>query len=179
MSEMGRVGNLELLQKRESEWHKLEELTPASDEPLLPPMVTIQLLGGRKEKLRPGDLLGALTGECGFVGSQIGKINVTDFHTYVAVDRDIADQVVTQAQPRAGQGQKDQGATAERRAAPGTRLNGAPGNQWPWAGPTDNVARVSGSSGGHEVFPVSCHRNEQSGDNIQVARPPIPAPCPI
>ena len=96
MSEMGRVGNLELLQKRESEWHKLEELTPASDEPLLPPMVTIQLLGGRKEKLRPGDLLGALTGECGFVGSQIGKINVTDFHTYVAVDRDIADQVVTQ-----------------------------------------------------------------------------------
>jgi ATP-independent RNA helicase DbpA len=96
MSEMGRVGNLELLQKRESEWHKLEELTPASDEPLLPPMVTIQLLGGRKEKLRPGDLLGALTGECGFVGSQIGKINVTDFHTYVAVDRNIADQVVTQ-----------------------------------------------------------------------------------
>ena len=30
------------------------------------------------------------------MGSQIGKINVTDFHTYVAVDRDIADQVVTQ-----------------------------------------------------------------------------------
>ena len=96
MAEMGRVGNIELLQKRESEWHKLEELTPASDEPLLPPMVTIQLLGGRKEKLRPGDLLGALTGECGFVGSQIGKINVTDFHTYVAVDRDIAAKVVAQ-----------------------------------------------------------------------------------
>ena len=72
------------------------ELTPATDEPLLPPMITIQLLGGRKEKLRPGDLLGALTGECGFQGSQIGKINVTDFHTYVAVSRDIAESVVAQ-----------------------------------------------------------------------------------
>jgi ATP-independent RNA helicase DbpA len=96
MDEMGRVGNIELLQGRESEWHKLEELTPASDQPLLPPMVTIQLLGGRKEKLRPGDLLGALTGEAGLQGSQIGKINVTDFHTYVAVERSIAGHAVAQ-----------------------------------------------------------------------------------
>ncbi len=96
MNEMGRVGNIELLQKRESEWHQLDELTPASDEPLLPPMVTIQLLGGRKEKLRPGDLLGALTGEGGFQGSQIGKINVTDFHTYVAMERSVADKAVSQ-----------------------------------------------------------------------------------
>jgi ATP-independent RNA helicase DbpA len=94
MDEMGRVGNIELLQGRESTWQKLDELTPASNEPLLAPMVTIQLLGGRKEKLRPGDLLGALTGEAGFAGSQIGKINVTDFHTYVAVERSIAGQAV-------------------------------------------------------------------------------------
>jgi ATP-independent RNA helicase DbpA len=96
MDEMGRVGNIELLQGRESEWHKLSELTPTSNEPLLAPMVTIQLLGGRKEKLRPGDLLGALTGEAGFLGSQIGKINVTDFHTYVAVERSIANKAVAQ-----------------------------------------------------------------------------------
>jgi len=94
MDEMGRVGNIELLQGRESTWQKLDELIPASKEPLLAPMVTIQLLGGRKEKLRPGDLLGALTGEAGFQGSQIGKINVTDFHTYVAVDRAIGGQAV-------------------------------------------------------------------------------------
>ena len=59
-------------------------------------MVTIQLLGGRKEKLRPGDLLGALTGEGGFQGSQIGKINVTDFHTYVAIERSVAAKAVSQ-----------------------------------------------------------------------------------
>jgi ATP-independent RNA helicase DbpA len=96
MDEMGRVGNIEVLQGRESEWHPLEALTPASSAPLLAPMVTIQILGGRKEKIRAGDLLGALTGEAGLQGSQIGKINVTDFHTYVAVERGIAGKAVAQ-----------------------------------------------------------------------------------
>jgi ATP-independent RNA helicase DbpA len=90
LNEMGRVGAIEAAQGRESEWHALAELTPASGEPLRPPMVTLQILGGRKEKIRPGDVLGALTGEAGFQASQIGKINVTEFNTYVAVDRDIA-----------------------------------------------------------------------------------------
>jgi superfamily II DNA/RNA helicase len=90
MNEMGRVGAIEAAQGRESQWHALSELTPASSEPLRPPMVTLQILGGRKEKIRPGDVLGALTGEAGFAATQIGKINVTEFNTYVAVDRDIA-----------------------------------------------------------------------------------------
>lgn len=94
MNEMGRVGNIEMLQGRSSEWEKLDSLTPGSGEPLLPPMVTVQILGGRKEKIRPGDVLGALTGEAGLKGSQIGKINVTDFHTYVAVERSIARDAV-------------------------------------------------------------------------------------
>ncbi|QDL39181.1 ATP-dependent RNA helicase DbpA [Rhodoferax sediminis] len=90
MDEMGFVGKIEQYQKRESVWHKVEELTPASAEPLLPPMVTLQILGGRKEKIRPGDVLGALTGEAGFSREQVGKINVTEFSTFVAVQRDIA-----------------------------------------------------------------------------------------
>jgi len=94
MDEMGRVGNIEVLQGRQSEWHPLSELTPASQQPLLAPMVTVQILGGRKEKIRPGDVLGALTGEAGLQGSSIGKINVTDFHTYVAIERSIAGSAV-------------------------------------------------------------------------------------
>jgi ATP-independent RNA helicase DbpA len=90
MDEMGHVGKIEVLQKAESEWHKLTELTPASNEPLLPPMVTLQIVGGRKEKIRAGDVLGALTGEAGFTREQVGKINVNEFSTYVAVDRRIA-----------------------------------------------------------------------------------------
>ncbi|HEY5582681.1 MAG TPA: ATP-dependent RNA helicase DbpA [Rhodoferax sp.] len=90
MNEMGAVGKIEQYQKRESVWHKLDELTPTGKGPLLPPMVTLQLLGGRKEKIRPGDVLGALTADAGYAREQIGKIVVTEFTTFVAVQRDIA-----------------------------------------------------------------------------------------
>jgi len=94
MSEMGYVGKIEQYQQRPSVWHKLDELTPASSEPLLPPMVTLQILGGRKEKIRPGDVLGALTADAGYAREQIGKINVTEFTTFVAVRRDIAKEAL-------------------------------------------------------------------------------------
>ncbi len=49
-------------------------------------MVTFMIGGGRKEKLRPGDILGALTGEAGGLdSSQIGKIEIHDHFSYVAV----------------------------------------------------------------------------------------------
>ena len=94
MDEMGSVGKIEQLQGRESRWYPLAELTPTGSGPLLPPMATLQIIGGRKEKIRAGDVLGALTGEMGFTRAQVGKINVNDFSTYVAVDRAIAAQAV-------------------------------------------------------------------------------------
>ena len=90
MDEMGRVGAIEQTQKRDVEWHPLAELKPAGNDTLLPPMETLQILGGRKDKIRPGDVLGALTGDAGFDGKQIGKINVTEFSTYVAIERGVA-----------------------------------------------------------------------------------------
>lgn len=89
MNEMGRVGNIEQAMGSEMEWQPLSDLTPASNERLLPPMVTLQILGGRKEKMRPGDILGALTGDAGYAKHQIGKINVMEMSTYVAVERSI------------------------------------------------------------------------------------------
>ena len=94
MDEMGSVGKIEQAGGFASAWKKLAELTPASKEPLLAPMRTIQILGGRKEKIRPGDVLGALTKDLGFAGAQIGKINVNEFSTYVAVERGIAQEVL-------------------------------------------------------------------------------------
>jgi ATP-independent RNA helicase DbpA len=94
LDEMGSVGKIEQLQGRESRWYPLAELTPTGSGPLLPPMATLQIIGGRKEKIRAGDVLGALTGEMGFTREQVGKINVNDFSTYVAVDRAIAAQAV-------------------------------------------------------------------------------------
>ncbi|RWA47356.1 ATP-dependent RNA helicase [Cupriavidus sp. UYMSc13B] len=94
MDEMGRVGNLEQHHGGEFEWHPLADLRPAGDEHLLPPMVTLQMLGGRKEKIRPGDILGALTGDAGFTKEQIGKINVLEMSTYIAVERSIGREAV-------------------------------------------------------------------------------------
>ena len=93
LNDMGRVGAIEVYQKMSSTWYGLDTLTPASNQPLLAPMVTLQILGGRKEKIRAGDVLGALTNAEGgpaYTREHIGKIQVTEFCTFVAVARDIA-----------------------------------------------------------------------------------------
>lgn len=56
----------------------------------LAPRVTLCIAAGRRDKLRPGDVLGALTNEGGVVGGQVGKIHVGDRVTYVAIDREVA-----------------------------------------------------------------------------------------
>ncbi|MDE2429473.1 MAG: DbpA RNA binding domain-containing protein, partial [Burkholderiales bacterium] len=75
-------------------WHDIRELADAEDPALQAPMVTVCIQGGKKDKLRPGDLLGALTGDVGLQKEQVGKINVTEFTTYVALDRRIVTQAV-------------------------------------------------------------------------------------
>ncbi|MEQ6434702.1 ATP-dependent RNA helicase DbpA [Comamonas sp. w2-DMI] len=90
MDEMGSVGKIEQLQGRASEFHPVAELTPTAGGELLPPMMTIQIIGGRKEKIRAGDVMGAMCADFGYAREQIGKISVNDFSTYVAVDRRIA-----------------------------------------------------------------------------------------
>lgn len=52
-------------------------------------MATLIIDGGKKRKIRPGDILGALTGESGISGKQVGKINVFDNRSYVAVERGV------------------------------------------------------------------------------------------
>ncbi|HET6599965.1 MAG TPA: helicase-related protein, partial [Burkholderiaceae bacterium] len=94
MDEMGRVGVIEQTLGFTSEWQPLSELRSTRTEPLRPPMQTLQILGGRKEKIRAGDVLGALTKDLGYAGSQVGKINVNDFSTYVAVQSSIAREVL-------------------------------------------------------------------------------------
>ncbi|MFD1090601.1 ATP-dependent RNA helicase DbpA [Providencia vermicola] len=60
--------------------------------PLEATMVTLCLDGGKKAKMRPGDILGALTGEVGLDGADIGKIAIHPTHAYVAVKRSVAQQ---------------------------------------------------------------------------------------
>ncbi|MFY7928622.1 MAG: ATP-dependent RNA helicase DbpA [Oligoflexus sp.] len=53
-------------------------------------MTTLSIGGGRKDKLRPGDILGALTGEAGGLkATDVGKIEIHDRISYVAVSQEI------------------------------------------------------------------------------------------
>lgn len=61
---------------------------------LTPPMVTLVINGGRKDKVRAGDLLGALTASKLISGKQIGKIDIADHLAYVAVERPISKQAL-------------------------------------------------------------------------------------
>jgi ATP-independent RNA helicase DbpA len=60
-------------------------------------METLYISGGRKDKMRPGDILGALTGEAGgFQGSDIGKIEIHDRFSYVAIVKSSAQRAIQQ-----------------------------------------------------------------------------------
>ena len=96
VDEMGAVGRIEQAQGTPSVWQPLAALVASGSGPLLPPMATLQIMGGRKEKIRAGDVLGALTKDLGFAGAQIGKISINEFSTYVAVEREIAPSVLRQ-----------------------------------------------------------------------------------
>ena len=86
-ADRNRIVTIAQMMRIEPEWHELDELQNDDASPLVPPMVTLQILGGRKEKIRAGDVLGALTGDAGYTREQVGKITVTEFSTYVAVAR--------------------------------------------------------------------------------------------
>ncbi|WP_407316649.1 ATP-dependent RNA helicase DbpA [Pseudomonas sp. nanlin1] len=93
-AEAHRAQAVEQLQKAPLHWEPLSNLKSQGGEPLLPPMSTLCISGGRKDKVRPGDILGALTGEAGIPGAQVGKIAIFDFQAYVAVDRSVAKQAL-------------------------------------------------------------------------------------
>ena len=81
---------IEEYQGEQVRWNDINELTPNPASHLTAPMQSICIMGGKKDKLRPGDLLGALTGDVGLSREQVGKINVFEFMTYVAISRDVA-----------------------------------------------------------------------------------------
>jgi len=89
-AEAHRARAIEERQQAPLDWYPLSDLKAQPGEPLQPPMVTLCIGAGRKEKLRPGDILGALTGDAGIPGAQVGKIALFDFQAFVAVERGVA-----------------------------------------------------------------------------------------
>jgi len=67
----------------------LPPLSLLNQSPGAPLMATILIDGGKKQKVRPGDILGALTGKNGISGKQVGKIHIFDNRAYVAISQTV------------------------------------------------------------------------------------------
>jgi len=57
------------------------------------PMKTLKILAGKKDKLRPGDFVGALAGEVGIKGDSIGNISIVDRFSYIAIEKALMDKI--------------------------------------------------------------------------------------
>lgn len=93
-SEAPRVNAIESYQNSPVKIDKPSSLKTRENFRLSPPMVTLCINGGRKNKVRAGDILGALTANTNLPGKQIGKIDIADNLAYVAVERPIAKQAL-------------------------------------------------------------------------------------
>ncbi|OAI19973.1 MULTISPECIES: ATP-dependent RNA helicase DbpA [Methylomonas] len=90
-AELNRVKAIEDYMNVGARWDEVAPFRLDREERYEPPMVTLWIDGGRKDKMRPGDILGALTGAGGIAGGEVGKIDVFDKQAYVAIKRDRAD----------------------------------------------------------------------------------------
>ncbi|GGK06820.1 ATP-dependent RNA helicase DbpA [Pseudomonas matsuisoli] len=86
-AEAARAQAIETLQRKPLPWFQLDALQPGKGSALQAPMRTLCIAAGRKDKLRPGDILGALTGDAGIEGDKVGKIAIFDFQAFVAIER--------------------------------------------------------------------------------------------
>ncbi|AQM18710.1 MULTISPECIES: ATP-dependent RNA helicase DbpA [Vibrio] len=89
-SEMHRVAMIDEYMDMPIEPAKLPDASALNNAPYQANMVTIQIDGGKKQKVRPGDILGALTSNDGIDGQYVGKINMLPMRSYVAVHKSVA-----------------------------------------------------------------------------------------
>jgi ATP-independent RNA helicase DbpA len=73
-------------------WATSDQLSSTDQTMPSPNMVTLCLSAGRKDKIRPGDILGALTKDAGLPGNSIEKIDITALYAYVAIHTNHVDQ---------------------------------------------------------------------------------------
>lgn len=92
--EKPKTDNIEQAQGTALSWRPLK-IAPPRDKTLnLAPMKTLVIDAGRQDKLRPGDILGALTGEAGLRAEDVGKIDVFATRAYVAISRALASKAL-------------------------------------------------------------------------------------
>jgi ATP-independent RNA helicase DbpA len=79
----------EQYEKKLCEFRRLSELSENRDYILCASNQTMVIEAGKKDKIRAGDILGALTGDCGLKGNDIGKIDIGDIQSHVAISKTV------------------------------------------------------------------------------------------
>lgn len=92
-SEIGRVKAVEEQMSLAAQWQRID-LSAISLAPLRADWKTLVIDAGRKDKLRPGDILGALTAKQQIDGKSVGKIALFDTRSYVALHKSVADKAL-------------------------------------------------------------------------------------
>lgn len=72
----------------------LRERRPEVPPEPLPAWTKLYFAVGRRDGVKPGDLVGAIAGESIASGDQIGRIEIRDTHTLVEIAAPVADQVI-------------------------------------------------------------------------------------
>jgi len=85
--ELPRAVAIEQHQGRPLRWERLAPVSGRPSRVPQAPMATLRIDAGRTDKLRPGDIVGALTGDAGLHKDAIGKIDVYATRSYVAIAR--------------------------------------------------------------------------------------------
>lgn len=93
-NERHRLDAISDYQGRELAFEVLAAVAPAMGHMPEAVYATLAIAGGRKDKVRPGDILGALTGDAGIDGKAVGRIDIMDHVAYVAVETNIAGQAL-------------------------------------------------------------------------------------
>ena len=93
--EIQRAHQIEEQQGAPLTWRKITPIAGSERGALQAPMTTLRIDAGRSDKLRPGDILGALTGDAGLPADAIGKIDVFTIRAYVAIRRDVANKALS------------------------------------------------------------------------------------
>lgn len=92
--EKDKLENIELLTQLKCNIQDIPSLLQDDKYHPVPPMRTMYISGGKKDKLRPGDIVGALIAETGLSASDIGDINIHELFSFIAIKKDMIEKVI-------------------------------------------------------------------------------------
>ena len=89
-----RICAIEDTQSQPLQWGNIADIPKSTAAPFSPAMMTLCLDAGKKDKIRAGDILGALTKDLALPGDSIGKIDIFPLKSYVAINKTHAKQAL-------------------------------------------------------------------------------------